>query len=212
MITDDVTAWKELPEFRWMLDKLYVQSKLGAYCGPVGIPPEKFPVYVKPIINLFGMGINSYKAHSLYDIEYTPGMMWMESYVGTHMSHDMRVVDGKCIEIYTAIGENPPNFVRWKVDKGDVLVGQNIIDQLLTIGRNLPEYLNVETINNSIIEVHPRWSAEFHEHYDSVPFNQDIFWSFDFETEAPKGWIDCRVDECNLMKKLKRIAYRYVYL
>jgi hypothetical protein len=208
VITDDVTAWHEFPESRWMFDKLYVQQELGAKCGPVGIDPTEFPVYVKPIMNLYGMGINSYKAYSLHEVEYVPGMMWMESYVGTHKSHDIRVVDRKCEEVYTAIGENPPNFLCWRVDAGDKNEGQYFVNKLVPLGK-LPEYINVETINNEIIEVHPRWSAEFYEYYDQLPFRQEVLWSYDFETEVPKGWIDCRVDSCNLMKKLKRIAYRY---
>lgn len=77
IISDDITAWHEFPRSRWMLNKLYVQQKLRNECGPLGVNPPSYPVWVKPVINLHGLGIGSRKVESSHSMKYEPGMMWM---------------------------------------------------------------------------------------------------------------------------------------
>lgn len=214
VIVDDIIAWETYPQHRWMLNKLFVLDSLGIQCGPVGVVPPKFPVIVKPIINPQGMGAGSYKAHNEEQMDRSNGMMWMPYYTGEHKSWDICIENNKVIDLYTAIGYNPPYFTQWFINSGNGLdfdLAQQHVDRLSEIGP-LPKYFNIETVGNNIIECHPRWAEEWIEHYDRVPFTQHILWNSDIRTPPPGGWIDCRIDSSNFhLNKYKRIAYSIQY-
>ena len=57
--TDDEHAWMWYPKYRWIYDKVAVALSQGLDAGPHGIPPPRFPVFSKPIVNLRGMGAGS---------------------------------------------------------------------------------------------------------------------------------------------------------
>ena len=45
------------------MNSMYICKYQNIPYAPVPITPKKFPVVVKPIINLYGMGIDSIKIH-----------------------------------------------------------------------------------------------------------------------------------------------------
>ena len=57
--TEDSDAYRLFPRHRWIYNKLLVAESQGLDAGPHGLPPERFPVFSKPIYNLRGMGIES---------------------------------------------------------------------------------------------------------------------------------------------------------
>src|SRR5260370_6118325 len=69
----------------------------GLDAGPHGVPPPRFPVFSKPIINLKGMGVASrvLSSQAEYEASLTPGHMWMTLLDGRHVSSDVAVVDGE---------------------------------------------------------------------------------------------------------------------
>ena len=210
LILDDITAWDKLPRSRWMLNKLYVQQRLGNVCGAVGIEPLEYPVWVKPVINVHGLGIGSRKVQSRHLMNYEPGMMWMPFYEGDHISYDIKWEAGEPMEVYAAKGLNGPNFTEWQVDRiepNEKL--KSLVYKLSNLG-DLPSRFNIETIGDNLIECHPRWSAEFINYYDKCPFTQKVLWSKDINDKLPESWIDCRDDPCNQWTgEYKRIAYTY---
>lgn len=213
IITDDITAWNLLPKSRWMLNKLYVHQKMGADCGPIGIEPTKFPVWVKPVINVHGLGIKSRLVYDSNDLEYEPGMMWMPYYSGVHMSYDILYNFNEIIEVYAAEGVGGPYFNKWVVTKIEPTNKLRYLINRLSVCGELPERFNIETIGDKLIECHPRWSEEFCLFYDENafrPFTQHVMWDKDVNAEVPETWIDCRNDPCNQWTgELKRIAYKY---
>jgi hypothetical protein len=212
IVLDDITAWHEFPRSRWMLNKLYVQQRLGVDCGPVGVNPSAYPVWVKPVINVHGLGIGSKKVESRHMMNYEPGMMWMPFYKGEHISYDIKWEVGRDMEVYAAKGLNGPYFTEWQVEKIEPDNKLKFLVYKLTVAGELPTYFNIETIGDNLIECHPRWSAEFVDYYDRCPFTQKVLWSDNIHEPTPESWIDCRDDPCNQWTgEMKRIAYNYQF-
>jgi hypothetical protein len=206
--TNDIDAWEQFPKSRWMFNKLQVLQGLGHECAPLGICPQSFPVRVKPISNLLGMGIGSYLAQTQDDVNYQPGMFWMRNYTGIHRSYDINIKTG---QVYVAIGSDGPYFTKWIVRNATVEETEvaNYYTMCLKQQGPLPDHINIETIGWwGFIECHPRWSAEWTPHYNSVPFVQHVCWDRYIETGPPADWVDCRCDESNMYSRKKRIGYK----
>jgi hypothetical protein len=211
IVIDDITAWEKFPRSRWMLNKLYVQQRMGNLCGPVGVEPPTYPVWVKPTINVHGLGIGSKRVNSSAEMKYEAGMMWMPFYVGDHISYDIKYEHDEIVEVYAAKGLNGPYFTEWRVEKIEPDNKLKFLVYKLSVCGELPTHFNIETIGGNLIECHPRWADEFIEHYGNCPFRQSILWSKDINEKIPNGWIDCREDPCNQWTgDLKRIAYKIV--
>ena len=77
--TEDADAWLWYPGHRWVYDKIAIALSQGLDAGPHGVPPPRFPVFSKPIVNLKGMGVASRVLSSAaqYEASLTPGHMWM---------------------------------------------------------------------------------------------------------------------------------------
>jgi hypothetical protein len=211
IVLDDITAWHEFPRSRWMLNKLYVQQRFGVDCGPVGVNPSSYPVWVKPVINVQGLGIGSKKIESRHMMHYEPGMMWMPFYEGEHMSYDIKWEASEPMQVYAAKGLNGPYFTEWQVDRiePDYKL-QSIVYKLAAIGE-MPTHFNIETIGGNLIECHPRWGGVMSTYYDKCPYSMMIYWTKDYDQELPEGWIDYRYDESNkLTDEFKRIGYKIV--
>ena len=58
---NDEDAWLLYPEFNFVYNKMFICKFQDLIYAPMPILPDKYPVIIKPIINLMGMGINSIK-------------------------------------------------------------------------------------------------------------------------------------------------------
>ena len=63
-IDEDYQAWEEYPQHSWVFNKLEVALKLGYKAGPACVPLPKtsntlFKAIIRPIYNLYGMGISA---------------------------------------------------------------------------------------------------------------------------------------------------------
>ena len=77
--TEDYDAWQWYPKHRHVYDKIAVAFGQGLIAAPHGVPPPKFPVFSKPIVNLKGMGVGSrvLRTRAEYEEHVKPGHMWM---------------------------------------------------------------------------------------------------------------------------------------
>jgi hypothetical protein len=156
-MTTDILAYKRFPNHRRWYNKLWLSEKLGYYCGPAGIPPEKSDTYiVRPIMNLSGMSLNATKQYiDAGDLSKTPpGHFWCEWFDGCQHSVSYKFQDGFWIPIssYKADRdeENLYRFRKWeRSDWATVL--PTWFDSLQDVG-----IINVEFIGDKIIEVHLR--------------------------------------------------------
>jgi hypothetical protein len=168
--TDDEHAWIWYPDHRWIYDKIAVALSQGLDAAPHGIPPPRFPVFSKPIINLRGMGAGSQVIGSMeeYERHLTPGHMWMTLLEGRHVSSDVAVVAGEPAWWRHVTGQPGPGgtFDYWTIHAAPNAAVEAYCGDW--IRRNLPDYtgmLNFETIGERIIELHLRFSDQWPDLY-----------------------------------------------
>ena len=158
----DIAAWQRNPRHRWVYDRLLVACTQSYAAGPAGVEPPSYPVIVKPITNLYGMGRGAWIAFEPTEIP--AGHMWAEFLTGSHASIDMHIVGGEIITASEALGfkECAPSlrFAFWAfmgaIEPPDAL--------RQWVRAYLSDYTgpaNIETIGGAIIEVHLRLTADW---------------------------------------------------
>jgi hypothetical protein len=168
--TEDSDAWTWNPRHRWVYDKLAVAHTQGLQAAPHGVPPPRFPVFSKPIVNLKGMGIGSrvIRSPQEYDEHSASGHMWMTYLEGRHVSSDAAVVDGRphWWRHVTGLAAGKGTFDYWRIHAAAEPAIEEACGRWIV--RNLPGYtgmLNIETIGGTIIEVHLRFSDQWPDLY-----------------------------------------------
>ena len=63
---NDLDAWLQYPDHNWVYNRLELAKFQGLKCAPMPITPLSYPVIIKPIINLYGMGHKIIKVNN-YD-------------------------------------------------------------------------------------------------------------------------------------------------
>ena len=171
--TEDTDAWQWYPAHRWVYDKLDVALSQKLEAGPHGTPAPRFPVFSKPIVNLKGMGVGSRPLNSQaeYDAHYAPGHFWMTLLDGRHVSSDLAVLDGvpRWWRHVTGKPAGEGTFDYWTIHAEP----EADIEQRCGawVRRHLAGYtgmLNLETIGDTIIEVHLRFADQWPDLYRCV--------------------------------------------
>jgi hypothetical protein len=172
----DADAWQRYPKLRWVYDRLQLSQVLEYECGPAGtLPPRAGDWFVKPIINLNGMGVDAYARE--YDggpaFAIRPGSFWMPRFYGRHLSIDLRRVPyGWDVELAVECiyRNNRPFEWRKVADRPEfpVLISPE--------GTDVP-YINIEMIGSNVIEVHLRRNCDF----DAMPEASSAFPVWDGE-------------------------------
>jgi len=168
--TGDVAAYQTFLKYRWVYNKLELYQKLGYEAFPHGITPNNFPIFSKPIYNLFGMSIGAKVVWFSHEWEYTAGHLWMPVFYGRHTSTDYALLDGEVVWSYSMSGQKDKNgsFTHWYFSKG---LHQNEIKWIQEHLNDFTGIVNVESIGAKIIEVHLRCSTQFVDFYgdDFIP-------------------------------------------
>lgn len=158
--TTDDGAWEYFPEHRWVYNKLEVALSQDLRCAPVGVKPKEFPLFMKPITNLYGAGLGSKFIATPEEYEkrkHLSGHFWTEFLQGDHLSHDLVVINGEVVFDLTFQGEKLGQgmFDYWKTIEAPASA-QSVSSW---VKKNLSSYtgtVNLETINEKIIECHLR--------------------------------------------------------
>lgn len=155
----DSEAYIEYDKFNSVYNKLEIAKVQNLNCNPLPCLPNKYPIVSKPIINLYGMGLNSKKINNKREFlkEFPSNNFWCEFLDGEHISWDFIIRNGK-IEYYTCFFGKKKTFGTFKywsqINKKEIF--PNI---LLIINKYLINYtgsLNMETLGDKVIEVHLR--------------------------------------------------------
>ena len=96
MVDEDYHAWVEYPDHRWVFNKLEMALRFGYDAGPACVPITKSGRYiVRPIYNLYGMGIGAtikdldldlHADDMMHHKHVPPGYFWCEYLEGNHYS------------------------------------------------------------------------------------------------------------------------------
>ena len=174
MIDEDFQAWEKYPEYRWIFNKLDLALKLGYQAGPACVPfppvQSHYKAIVRPIYNLYGMGIGAKVCSFIPEIDndfiihhgcIPPGYFWCEYFKGNHYSIDYKATSQpkgsawKWNPFHTMIGENSEKnltkFKSWTSIKSPQIQLPQFINKITGV-----DYLNIEFIGDKIIEVHLR--------------------------------------------------------
>jgi len=178
--TDDEHAYALYPEHRWIYNKLLICDTQGIAGAPHGVPPDRFPVFSKPIYNMHGMGVGGRIMQSAQDLEQhmAAGHMWMEMMHGEHVSSDVVLLGGEAQwwRHTSGVSAGEGTFDYWTVSAEDKPELEDYCGQWFR--RNLRGYsgaANIETIGGRIIEVHLRFADQWPDLYG-------------------KGWLESIVD------------------
>lgn len=162
---NDLDAWIKHEKYNWVYNRLKIAKFQNIKCAPMPIEPDKndFPIIIKPIINLYGMGLNVKKVKNLdefYD-HWNKNGFWMEYLNGDHLSWDLVLYNGK-IEYYVCFKGHKDHkrlgrFWYWESFNKDEYKLPSIIKKL--VKQYFIDYygcINIETIGSKIIECHLR--------------------------------------------------------
>ena len=165
--TSDDEAYMLYPELR----KFYYKPLLCDMQGLHNIPlADITPIYkkmiVKPVSNMYGMGIGCQIIDNIDDVEYQPGYFLMELLYGDHISTDLIVENGVVKWFQSALGYPGTEFT---FDYWELVFDNNINHIEKFISEHLSDYsgvMNVECIGDGIIELTFRLSTQFIDLYD----------------------------------------------
>ncbi len=167
VIINDQLAWATYKPYRHLYNKMFIAQYQHLYHAPMPIEPlpQHYPIVIKPIINLYSMGLNSHTVnnrkqfHQLW--EHTG--FWTEYLTGTHYCFDLIIYHGviqwhTCFighYLYLNHTKVHGTFDYWESKHHQTL--PPIVRQL--VSTELIDYtgcLNVECIGDHIIECHLR--------------------------------------------------------
>lgn len=180
----DIQAYIKFHNFNFIYNKLDLIKSQLIPCAPVGIYPTRYPIVIKPIINLFGMSRDITKINN--DNEYeiylrkkpSPSNFWMPYLEGNHYTIDLFLLDGEIIysntfqsfskndnreKKYSTHVKNKKNYIgifkEHRYIKSYVL-SSRVQKFLSSYLKNYTGCVNIEIINDIIIEMHLRWNGD----------------------------------------------------
>jgi hypothetical protein len=163
---NDFQVWKSrdsnIQTHLWVYNKLEIARSQDLECGPLGVYPDKYPVLVKPITNLYGMGKDAQIVHTLYEFRKIcrekSGLFWTRFLTGKHYSVDIACKNGVPLWNCCFRGENGKTL-------GTFDYWETIPDYRLPacvkewMRKNFSKYvgwMNIELIGDKVIECHLR--------------------------------------------------------
>ena len=210
MIDEDYQAWDKYPKYRWVFNKLDIALRLGYQAGPACVPlpaiQSHFKAVVRPIYNLYGMGIGARVFTFTPEIDndfivnhgcIPPGYFWCEYFKGIHYSIDYRSTTSPAGSLFrwepfhAMMGKNTEKdltrFNSWTSIEPPKMLLPDFINKIMDV-----DHLNIECIDDKIIEIHLRTG-------------NDILHDMPLGTKAIPIWSD----EKNDKKELEKEGYKF---
>jgi hypothetical protein len=156
--TNDFQAYEYYKNHNHLYNKKFIAQTQNILYGDNKTYPNTFPVIIKPIVNLYGMGKDAYIANDKHQIENIPeSFFWSEILHGPHISVDVFYNNNTINGTIAFYGEKDKlfTFKYWEYLENYILPS-TIIDwiNIHLVGFN--GVLNIEIIGGKIIECHLR--------------------------------------------------------
>jgi len=200
--TNDIEVYKIYNEYRWVYNKLEWAKLQNINYNFLDQIPTKFPIVIKPIINLLGMSVGYKKINNLQ--EYTSyiiskkdknNFFWLDFLVGEHLCIDLFILKGKIV--YFTILQSKATY-GGMFDYHESLPNRELDMSLkVLIEEKLFNYtgcVNVETIDNKIIDFHLRLNGDFYIYTNDIVL--DIInlyllkkWNYNLKRYIPKKYL-----------------------
>ena len=161
----DVAAYHTYPKYHWVYNKIRLCEAQNIYAFPDGDENPPFPIFRKPICNLYGMsaGAEPIFNKEQYNKDYKPGYFLMPLLEGEHYTTDVAISVGNIVWVKSMLchKDEKGSFLMFEIMQTPSKI-QNIINHW--VNKHFNQYtgiLNFETIGLSIIECHLRMSIQF---------------------------------------------------
>jgi hypothetical protein len=165
----DADAWKRNLQYNQVYNKLWLMQTQNVDCAPCPIEPSSYPVFYKPIINLYSLGCCAFKANRpVSESKKHPGLFWSEYLTGKHWTFDAKCQSGELVNAVGLEGHKSDGvFDYWEPMKPNLSMVRPWSKRYL-VGYSGP--INFELIGDTIIECHLRNSNEIKKVYpDNYP-------------------------------------------
>jgi hypothetical protein len=165
---NDLDVWSSCPtDWLWIYDKLIVARKQGIVAGPAGVPvPTDGAYIVRPITNIRMMSRGAQIQHlSTKNPDAVPdGFFWTEILQGRHVSVDYNYGQQELtVEGFRDDATRLDRFSRWQRVTDAFALPEFVRELAVTT-----EWLNVEYIGSTAIELHLRYNDDFRNHDSDV--------------------------------------------
>lgn len=140
-----------------LYNKKYISDSQNISNGDNTIIPNKFPIIVRPKVNLYGMGKDAYFIENLHNFNIPAKFFWCEVFKGNHISVDIFFNNNK-IQHYIAFrGEQGKlfTFEYWEYLK-NYKISKKIEKWIYKNLNSFYGVFNIELIDDNIIECHLR--------------------------------------------------------
>lgn len=157
--TNDLDAWLTYKDHNWVYNRLMIAQLQSIDAAPMPIRPRHYPVILKPITNMYGMGLGIHKINNDTELQnyWYSNEFWMEYLEGEHISCDILLIDGKvqwhCCFLGYPMENNPGSFKYW--ESIDMPLPEKCNLLINKIG-NHTGCINIELIGGNMIECHLR--------------------------------------------------------
>lgn len=189
---NDISAWIKFNEHNFIYNKLRLSDIQNINCAPIPCIPEKFPIIVKPIINLYGMSKGTLIINNLEEYfeclskDNVTGYFWQSFLEGKQNNIDIIMKDGKIVKYYPLESKpGPEGTFKYHSYSKDFILSTKIIKLIEDILDDYTGFLNIEVIDDKIIECHLRLNGDsfiygekhfenFFNLIENKPYNLDL--------------------------------------
>lgn len=162
-VSDEI-AYVHYPQHCWVYNKIKICETQRIEAYPHGVQPTKYPIFSKPITNLYGMSKEARLMKCWNEnVHYRPGHFWMPVLEGEQLSTDIAIINGVVFWHYSMKATKKKNgtFSSWSTCE----ISSALLEYITQWAQEyLPRYvgvLNFETIGDKIIECHLRMSPQW---------------------------------------------------
>lgn len=167
---NDTSAYLTFDDYQIIYNKLFLSQIQNLDSNPIPIIPLKFPVVIKPIINLNGMSKGFYKVNS--EEEYNKlcldknlaGCFYQSYLSGTQYNYDIIIRNGKILDYFCTISypleDGMFDYHEYIPKKKSKHISEKNIKILEDLLEDYSGFINVEIIDDFIIEAHLRLNGD----------------------------------------------------
>lgn len=155
--TNDFRAIELYENHRWLYNKKIIAKSQNIEYGDSNKIPSKYPIIVRPIVNLYGMGKDAFFVDNSKDFKIPTDFFWAEVLKGKHISVDI-FFNNNTIQDYIAFEGLPDKlftFDHWEY-LPDYKLPTNIVKWTNKYLKKYNGVFNIEILDKRIIECHLR--------------------------------------------------------
>lgn len=201
---DDQQAWLLNEPYRDLYNRQKLIEFQGLYHAIMPIKPISYPVFLKPLVNLYKTGHEVYLLHDDKDFykHWDHTGFWMEYLCGDHLSYDIILENGQikwsiCFQGHYVYDKKNRRvaalFDYWEHMPDQIIspIIHKLVEEKLS---NYSGCLNIQTLNQRMIECHLRinwlkWLPDHRILVELIRLYQGNKWQLNLDYRVPKLYL-----------------------